>query len=583
MTDYRPWTRFAGLLAAAGLLLGLLVATGPAPAEQTATRAADPDERARPAPARKSPRGFKQATIITIKGEINDLMFKSLERRVEKAKESGSRLIVFELDTPGGAVNSALDICNLIKRLPDEIHSVAWVNPSAYSAGSMIALACKEIIVSPASKIGDCQPIMIGPQGVQALPDDVEAKLSAPILTEFRDSARERGYDQLMCVAMIQPEIEVFWIENTKTGERLFASRALRDEKFGIDATKAPQTTVKEKVTKHEVDGEPIERREREIVAEGGRHVQQLVKSQTDWDYVKASDRLGKIVNPIVAAGELLTMTQDEALAYGFAAAEIANERQLIEYYDIDIVDRAELTWSEELVNWLTSPLVRGILMVLVMLGAYVEFHTPGVGLPGLVALICLVVFLGAPYITGLANVWEIMLVILGVILLGVELFVLPGFGIAGIAGIILILVGLIATFVPEDPTRMPWTLPRFDHGTTVRGIGTGLKVMGSAIAASLVGAVVLSRFFPKVPYVGRIVAPNPTPAEVAMPEAYPRSAFLGELGKAVGPLRPAGKAVFGDTLVDVVSQSDYIDAGEPVEVIERRGNRIVVRRVRDA
>ncbi len=563
------WIRVAGWVAAATLLGGAAAPTVLAPDVEGAA-----GEK-----AKKSPRGFNRATILTIDGEINDVMSKSLDRRIEQAREQDTRLIVFELNTPGGSVSSSLDICATIKRLPREIHTVAWVKPHAFSAGSMIALACKEIVVSPYSQIGDCQPIMIGPQGVQAIPDEVRAKFSAPVLTEFRDSARKRGYDQLLCLAMIQPHIEVFWVENRKTDQRRFVDRAERDRLFGIERTKAPEARTKETVTKRKIQGEDVEERQREIVRQAG-GLREAVESKTDW---QAVNHVGDFIvdkDPVVAADELLTMTQDEAIAYGFARAKVGDEKQLIELYDIvGPVDRAEFNWSEQLVNWLTNPIVRGILMVLVMLGAYVEFNTPGVGVPGLVALICLVIFLGAPYLTGLANVWEIILVLIGVVLLGVEVLVIPGFGIAGIAGIVLVLVGLIATFVPDEPG--PLTLPQFDY--TWQGLGIGVKVLASAMVASLAGAIVLSHFFPKVPYVGRIVALNPSPAEVAMPEAYPRSAFLGDVGKTEGPLRPTGKARFGDTLVDVVSQSDYINAGEPVEVIERRGNRIVVRRVRDA
>jgi len=553
------------------LVLGAAMPSVTAPAAD-----ADADQNAKKQPLR----GFNQAMILAVDGEINDVMYKSLKRRIDEARERDARLLVFELDTPGGAVSSALDICSMIKKLPDEIHTVAWVNPDAFSAGSMIALACKEVIVSHNARLGDCQPIMVGPQGVQAIPDDVRAKFSAPVLTEFRDSARKRGYNQLMCLSMIQPHIEVFWVENEETKERMFVDRAERDRLFDIDPTEAPETRTKETVTKRKVQGQDVEKREREVVARP-RAIWEDVQSKTDWQYVTQAGDFEVHKNPIVASDELLTMTQDEAIAYGFARAQVSSDDELMELYDIvGAVDRAAFNWSEELVNWLTNPIVRGILMVLVLLGAYVEFNTPGVGVPGLVALICLVIFLGAPYLTGLANVWEIVVVLLGVVLLGVEVFVIPGFGIAGIAGGVLILVGLISTFVPEEPGPA-FTLPRFDY--TLRGIGTGLKVMASATVASFVGAIVLSRFFPKVPYVGRIVAPNPEAGEVAMPEAYPRSAFLGDMGKTEGPLRPAGKARFGNTLVDVVSQSDYIGAGEPVEVIERHGNRVVVRRVRDA
>jgi membrane-bound serine protease (ClpP class) len=516
--------------------------------------------------AKKYPKGFNKAAIITINSEINDVMCKSLDRRIKRAQDQDIRLLIFELDTPGGSVSSALDICHRIKTLPPEFHTVAWVRPRAFSAGSMIALACDEILVSANSQIGDCQPIMLGPEGPEAVPEDVRAKFTSPVLTEFRDSARTHGYDQLLCQAMVQPNMEIFWVENPKTGERLFVNRAERDRRFGVEPAKAPEAQDKK--------GAALDKGE-------ARNAEAEVKSTTDWRYVKHVGDFIVDKQPVVGPDELLTMTQDEAIAYGFARVKVDKEREIIDLYDISgPLERMELNWSEELVDWLTNPVVRGILMVLIVLGAYAEFHAPGVSLPGIVAIICLAIFLGAPYLTGLANIWEILLVLLGLALLALEVFVIPGFGIAGIAGVILIFVGLISTFIPDMGS--PFNFPRFRGNAYMwQGLGTGLKVMASAMAASLVGAVILSRFFPKVPYVGKIVAENPVLEQVVMPDPYPHVAFLGDIGKTEGTLRPAGKARFGDTLVDVVSQSEFIGPGEPVEVIEHQGSRIVVRRVR--
>ncbi len=568
----RRWMRGAGLLAVAALIVGA---------------AAEPATRPEATRTKKPPSGFAKAAIITIEGEINDVMADSIERRVQEARDQDIRLIIFEMDTPGGSVASALDICSTIKDLSREVHTVAWINPHAFSAGAMISLACKEIVVSPNARIGDCQPIMVGPQGVQAIPDDVKAKMKAPVLTEFRDSAKKRGYDPLLCLAMIEPQREVFWVERIgpdgKVLERRFVDRAERDRLFGLtgeEATEAPETRTKETRTTKTVQGQEVEQTEREIVAQA-RGIDEQVRSKTDWETVRKVDNFPVDKNPIVAADELLTMTQDEAIAYGFARAKVADWQGLVDLYDVKgDVQEMTFTWSEQLVNWLTNPIVRGILMTLVLLGAYVEFNTPGVGIAGLVALICLVIFLGAPYLTGLANAWEIILVVLGLVFIGLEIFVIPGFGIAGIAGIVLVLAGLVATFVPEEP-GIPFTLPRFD--TTWRGAKIGLMVMASAMTGSFIGAMILSRYLQKVPYVGRLVAPNPTAEDISTAEAYPRSAFLGEVGKSVGPLRPAGKADFGGCLVDVVAQSNFIEAGAPVEVIERRGNRIVVRKLEDA
>lgn len=103
---------------------------------------------------------------------------------------------------------------------------------------------------------------------------------------------------------------------------------------------------------------------------------------------------------------------------------------------------------------------------------------------------------------------------------------------------------------------------------------------MVSSMAASLVGIFILSRYLPQMPVFKRIVPANPTPSEVLTEDAYSGAARVGDVGIAEGPLRPAGKARFGSVLVDVVTQGEYLDSTARIEVIERRGNRVVVRAI---
>jgi membrane-bound serine protease (ClpP class) len=193
------------------------------------------------------------------------------------------------------------------------------------------------------------------------------------------------------------------------------------------------------------------------------------------------------------------------------------------------------------------------------------------------VALIALSIFVGAPYLTGLANVWEIVFIAVGVGLIALEVFVIPGFGIAGIGGIVLVLVGLLATFVPDEPGRsVPLYIPSL--ASTWHGLKIAIVTLVSSLAASMVGMVILSRYMPQVPLFRRIVPANPTPSEVQVEDAYRGAARVGDRGITEGPLRPAGKARFGNVLVDVVTQGEYLEKGSSIEVIERRGNRVVVR-----
>jgi membrane-bound serine protease (ClpP class) len=185
---------------------------------------------------------------------------------------------------------------------------------------------------------------------------------------------------------------------------------------------------------------------------------------------------------------------------------------------------------------------------------------------------------LGAPYLAGFTVTWEIAIIVLGIVLLSLELFVIPGFGVAGIAGFILLGFGLLSSFAPPEPFRRHWfELPSVPQ--TYEYIRNGMIAMAAGTAAALVAMAILSRYLPRAPLFNRVIGRNPTREEVTVEDPYHGLAKVGDIGRTETLLRPAGKARFGAVLVDVVSQGDYIASGEKVEVIERYGNRVVVRR----
>lgn len=496
-----------------------------------------------------------KAAIIPIRDVLTDVAVESLRRRINEAVEDGATLLIFEMDTPGGLVTSAIDMADTIKNLTD-VKTVAWVNDEAHSGGAIVAVACDEIVMTRSSRIGDAQVIMIGPGGAAAIPEEMRPKAFTPVLAEFRASARLRGYSQVLCEAFVVPENEVWWIEHTETGEREFV---LRDEKI-----KRLGETDEEKSEDDDAEGDE---------QPTAKPVWKLV--ETFFDPILERDV--DAIQPVVRDDQLLEMSPAEATAYGFCKAIVSEETDLEKRYSFTSLIRIEPTWSEGLAYWLTSMYVRGFLMVIIMLGAYVEFHSPGVGVPGLVALICLSIFVGAPYLTGLANVWEILLIIIGVTLIALEVFVIPGFGVPGISGILLLLIGMAATFMPDEPGRtFPLFMPTLE--STIDALKTGIVTIVASMAISLAGMVMLSRMLPKMPMLRALIPANPTPSDVAVPDAYRGAARVGDIGESISPLHPSGKARFANVLVDVVTRGEFVDAAQRIEVVERHGNRVVVR-----
>jgi membrane-bound serine protease (ClpP class) len=500
--------------------------------------------------------GGTTAAILPLRDEITDVTVESLRRRIDMARTQGAKLIILDMDTPGGLVTSSIAIADLIRSLTD-VKTVAWVNPNAHSGGALVAMACDEIVMARSSRIGDSQVIMGGPTGVTAVPEDLRAKAYTPVLHDFRTSARKNGYSQALCEALVIPEREVWWLENVKTGEREFVFHDEKVKRLGEDKPSPPTSA-------ENVDVAPPPEPEWKLV-------------QKYYDPVLSMEV--PTLQPIVHDDQLLEMSPSEAIAFGFSKGIVTDEGDLRTRYGLGTLIRLKPLWSESLALWLTSLYVRGFLLVVIFLAGYVEFHTPGLSLAGLVALIALAIFVGAPYLTGLANVWEIVLILAGLLLICLELFVIPGFGVAGISGVMMVLTGLIATFIPDEPGRsFPQLFPALP--TTIEGLKLAVVTLVSSMTASLIGMLMLSRFLPRIPIFSKLVPANPTPSQVAVEDPYIGMARVGDIGQAEGTLRPAGKARFGSMLVDVVTQGEYLEANCPIEVIERRGNRVVVRAV---
>lgn len=518
-------------------------------------------EEAATAPGDRSTGPFEQAFIVPVSGEITDITRGSIERRFERARNEGVPLVVLELDTPGGALGATLEICDIIKELRDEGMGVyAWVNNEAYSAGTIIALATDGIYMARNATIGDCQPIMIAPGGATPLPEGIEAKAVSPLLAELRDSARRNDYPWEMVLALIRPKMELYWVENAETGERRFVDPAERKKLFGLAGTSTG----------------PAE--------SGASDAGSDELSRTAWrDVVRVPD-LEEVHQPIVDTRSLLTMRTPEARAYGFVLGTVHDLDELRAELNVSgAITRLHATTMERIVAWLASPTVRSVLLLLMLLGAYAEFQTPGLGAPGAVALTALVLFLGAPYLAGYTVTWEIVVIVIGVLLLAVELFVIPGFGVAGVSGIILVFVGMILSFVPPEPggPSEDWfQLPNLPE--TYDYLRRGLISVTVGLTGALVGMALLARYLPRMPVASRLISPNPLHDEVQMDDYYEGKVAVGDVGVVEGLLRPAGKARFGENLIDVVSQGEYITNGQRVKVIERRGNRIVVREVEE-
>jgi membrane-bound serine protease (ClpP class) len=274
-------------------------------------------------------------------------------------------------------------------------------------------------------------------------------------------------------------------------------------------------------------------------------------------------------IRGVIEKGKLLTLTTDEALKHKVAeqraeTLEVALERLGIR--DAKLV-RAAPNWAENVVRFLTHPVLSSLLVTIGMLGILIELRTPGFGVAGAIGIGSLGAFFWGHWLVQLAGWGELLLALGGVALLVLELVVIPGFGFAGILGILALLAALVMSVVGSGAT------PEFLM------LAAGRIVL--ALLVALLASFLLLRFMPRTPFGRRLILQSDLGAGHefgSAPEADLR--WLGKRGRTTSPLRPAGFADIEGARVDVVSEGELIEPGTPVQVIRVDGNRIVVRPV---
>ena len=274
-------------------------------------------------------------------------------------------------------------------------------------------------------------------------------------------------------------------------------------------------------------------------------------------------------IDGVVESGKLLTLTTEEAVELGYAEAIEDLDALLVELgHEGATVVTLELNWAEHLVRFFSSSLVSPFLLSLGFLGLLIEIRTPTFGLAGTMGLISLGLFFGSNMIVGLAGLEDVLIVGAGLVLLGIEAFVVPGFGIFGVAGVVAILTGLYMSLLGNIPT-----MPDFTRAAWVLTSST-LLLIGSAWA--------LIRTLPSSSRLAEsgIFLLAKTTSAIGYESAEVRSDLVGKYGTAITDLRPAGTALIGDERIDVVSESEWISAGTPVKVLSAEGYRHIVRSI---
>lgn len=455
----------------------------------------------------------RKVFVIPVNGTVDPGMAAFIERAVQAAQNEPEALYVLEMDTFGGRVDSALRIVDILVNVPKG-QTVAFVSKKAISAGALISLACGQLAMRPNTTIGDCAPILYSNEG----PKMMGEKFQSPLRAKFRALAKRNGYPQPLAEAMVTADMVVYELEAGDGKRRYLDARAYQD----------------------------------------------LSQAQKDAFISKKT---------VVAEGELLTMDDVEARQLGFSKMTVSDIPAMLEKMGIRDYQRLRIeeSWSETLVRMITA--IAPVLMMIGLAALYTELQAPGFGVPGIVGILCLTLVFGGQYLVGLADHTELLILLLGVVLMGFELFVIPGFGIAGIAGMVCIALGMVLAlqnFVLPDP-ELPWQRELL--------FANLFKVFFAIIGAFIASLLFMRYIFPRL----SVVVSGPyLAADLKGSHAWEADAIglqKGDRGVAATYLRPSGKMQTGTEVFDVITEGEFIEKGAAIKVHDIRGNRIIVAR----
>lgn len=466
-----------------------------------------------------------KATIVRISDVVTPMTERFVKGKIDRAIADGTKLLIIEIESPEGGLYESMSLADaIVDASSREVRTVAFVPREARGGAAIVALACDDIYLTPRAELGDIRIPPRGPWGADP------QKLNSVLRQKLEDLAAKKNRPPALYRAMADSTVVVHTAHRIENG---------------------------------------------------------AVSYMTADELASAADVWNKgDVLPEADGRQLLKVTGRRAAQLGLAEPTVEDLGDLKRRLGLASVEVpvAQATWVDALVHELNKTYVTTLLFILGLLFAYMEMHF-GVGLFGISSGLCFTLFFWSRFLGGTADWLELSLFLLGLGCLALELFVVPGFGVFGISGFVLLLFSLVLasqTFIiPASPSELA--------GMT-RNFGT---LAGSIVVVFVLG-MVLSRFLPQLPFFEGMVLNPPgadTQNEPRLNPAFTDSSgggsilardasLVGQRGVATTLLRPAGKAQIGEALVDVVSDGLLIPAGKPIEIVSVEGTVIVVRPV---
>ncbi len=548
-----------------------------------------------------------------------------VKRVLQEATNADADAVILEIDTHGGRVDSAEKIRDAV--LNTKVRTIAFIR-RAISAGALIALAADDIVMSPGAAIGDAAPVQLDgtPLGEKAV-SHVRAQFRATAEEKGRrtdiaeamvDANREisgTGFKLTnKSLEGLKSDLEEKGIHKDISDKILKDLAHLENKEFTEENEflKAVEEKIEQdQLAEHK---DVILKHAKSWIVKKGELLTLTTQEALDHsiriaEYKKAStleEVLQTVATSIMLTSQSLESLTNEALSdkiredlAGLKDKEFTRKTEFLNaveekigqahfdrYIEIiwkhvkkefalasiptDQIKNTEPDWAEQLARFLTDQYVSSLLMAFGFLGLFIEFRTPSFGLFGTIGLVCLGLFFWGHLFARLAG-WEVLILFLaGIVLLLIEIFVIPGFGVVGIMGILCILTSLVLSMDVKRFDSLSWL-----------SIQMALSKLTAALIGCIILSIVLLKFLPRTSVGKQVILQTAQKREegyVAHPDN--RSELIGMTGVTLTPLHPSGTMLLKEKRYDVVSEGDFIEKNTRVKVLSVEGARIVVRQI---
>lgn len=465
----------------------------------------------------------RKAVMIRFHQDINPLSGALLKRRFETAIREGATVIVLDIDSPGGYVSTTLDLVQMLEQA-DQVETIAFIGREAISGAAILALAADKIVMLPRARIGDAGMIVMGEDSAFRYAPEKARSLLAQ---QLRDLAAKHNRPASLAEAMVDKDLII-----TK-------------------ATRKDDGTIR-------------------------------YFSNREWESMEDSDawERGKVVRE-ASGNTFFTANGERAVELGLAEHLIQDPAELPGLVGVAApIPLMRPSGVDTLILILNSSWVTWLLLMIGLIALVIELGAPGVGLGGLVSILCFGLFFWSRFLGGTSGWFEVVLFLIGLAFVLLEILVIPGIGIAGVTGVLLILSSLVMAsrrvFLPESERDLSNLL-------------TDTGVVLGAFVGFGIGLAILARYLGELPLLSRLaLAPMPSDGLPAVASLAASTAptlpahervRVGDSGRALGPLRPSGKMQLGDEIVEVFTEGDFIPDQTEIQIVAIRGTKLIVRR----